>query len=114
MPYIQINLSRDLSTEQKDHIKRALGEMLSLIPGKVEAGLMVAISGGYTMYMAGQRCDAAHVAVHCFKQTPPEAKRAFTAAVFQILSEVAGLDPGLVYLNFTDHEAWGAGGKLAE
>ena len=115
MPYIQINTSRDLSANQKDRIKAALGEVLPVaIPGKTEAGLMVAISGQYTMYMAGNDQDAAFVDVRCFKKTDPEARRAFTSAVFEILHKIAGFPPERVYLNFTDHDVWGTRGQLRE
>ena len=114
MPYIQINLSRELSEGQKDRIKAALGEKLPLIPGKIEAGLMVAISSQYTMYMGGKRQDAAFVDVRCFRKTDPEAKKAFTAAVFEILHLFADVEPHLIYLNFFDHEVWGARGQLME
>lgn len=114
MPYIQINISRELSAEQKERIKSALGEKILLIPGKVEAGLMVAISEGFTMYMAGEKQDAAFVDVRCFKKTDPEAKMKFTAAVFEILQKIAGFQPELVYLNFTDHDVWGTKGHLKD
>lgn len=114
MPYIQINTSRELSADQKERIKAALGEKLPIIPGKTEAGLMVAISGQYTMFMAGEKRDAAFVDVRCFKKTDPEAKKAFTSAVFEILHQIADFRPELVYLNFSDHDVWGARGHLAE
>ena len=115
MPYVQINTSRKLSAEQKSRIKEALGEVLpKAIPGKSEAGLMVAISDQYTMYMAGKEQDAAFVDVRCFKETVPEAKKAFTSAVSDILHSVADFAPELVYLNFTDYAAWGARGQLRE
>ena len=114
MPYIQINTSRDLSADQKVRIKAALGEKLPIIPGKKESGLMVAISGQYTMFMGGEERDAAFVDVRCFKKTDPEARRAFTGAVFEILHQIAGFQPDMVYLNFTDHDVWGARGRLSE
>ncbi len=112
MPYIQINTSRELSDDQKVRIKSALGEKLPLIPGKVEASLMVAISGQYTMFMGGEQRDAAFVDVRCFRKTDPEAKKVFTAAVFDIMCQIAGIEPEMVYLNFSDHAVWGARGKL--
>lgn len=114
MPYIQINTSRELSADQKERIKAALGEKLPIIPGKTEAGLMVAISGQYTMFMAGEKRDAAFVDVRCFKKTDPEAKKAFTSAVFEILHQIADFQPELIYLNFSDHDVWGARGQLME
>lgn len=114
MPYIQINTSRNLSADQKERIKAALGEKLPVIPGKKESGLMVAISCQHTMFMGGEERDAAFVDVRCFRKTDPEAKRVFTGAVFEILRQIADFQPEMVYLNFTDHEVWGARGGLME
>ncbi len=114
MPYIQINTSKDLSADQKERIKAALGEKLPIIPGKKESGLMVAISGQFSMFMGGEERDAAFVDVRCFRKTDPQAKRAFTGAVFEILRQIADIQPEMVYLNFTDHDVWGARGGLME
>ena len=112
MPYIQINTSKELSADQRERIKAALGEKLPIIPGKKESSLMVAISSQYTMFMAGEKQDAAFVDVRCFRKTDPEAKRAFTGAVFEILRDIADFQPEKIYLNFTDHDVWGARGQL--
>lgn len=112
MPYIQINTSRALTAGQAEGIKAALGEKLPLIPGKTESGLMVAISSHYTMFMAGEERDAAFVDVRCYNTTPLKAKKAFAEAVYEILHQFAGFEPELVYLNFSDHDVWGARGQL--
>ena len=44
MPYIAVTTSKALSDEQKDELKKAIGQKISLIPGKTEAALMVDIS----------------------------------------------------------------------
>ena len=50
MPYIAVTTSKALSDEQKDELKKAIGQKISLIPGKTEAALMVDISDNHTMY----------------------------------------------------------------
>ena len=58
MPYIGVSTSKKLSDAQKDAIKSALGEKISVIPGKTEKALMVDIADGHTMYFAGEKTRA--------------------------------------------------------
>ena len=60
MPYIAINTSKPLSAAQKDELKTALGEKITVIPGKSESRLMVDISDNHTMYLAGEKRFLAH------------------------------------------------------
>ena len=55
MPYIGVSTSKKLSDAQKDALKSALGEKISVIPGKTEKALMVDIADGHTMYFAGEK-----------------------------------------------------------
>ena len=55
MPYIAVTTSKALSDEQKDELKKTIGQKISLIPGKTEAALMVDISDNHTMYFAGEK-----------------------------------------------------------
>ena len=49
MPYIGVNLTGTLTDEQKLAIKSGLGEKIGVIPGKVEAALMVGISENHIL-----------------------------------------------------------------
>lgn len=111
MPYISVNTSLSLSGQQKEALKRALGEKISLIPGKSEARLMVDISDGHSLYFAGQP-GGAFVELRCFGRTPPEAQKAYAAAVFEALEKQLGLPPDRVYYNHVDLDTWGSGGAL--
>ena len=50
MPYIAVTTSKALSDEQKDELKKTIGQKISLIPGKTEAALMVDISDNHTIH----------------------------------------------------------------
>jgi phenylpyruvate tautomerase PptA (4-oxalocrotonate tautomerase family) len=114
MPYISINTSKVLTETEKDDLKTALGVKLTIIPGKVEAGLMVDISDNHTMYFAGKKQELAFVDIRCFRQTETEYKKAFATAVFEVISQTIGLPQDSIYLNHTDYELWGARGNLFE
>lgn len=114
MPYIQVNTSKKLSPEQRDQLAAALGERISIIPGKVEKGLMVDIVDGRHMYYAGHKADAAFVEIRCFGTTAYEAQKAYAVSVFEVLESQLGLGKGQVYFNHVDMLRWGSGGALRE
>ena len=58
MPYIAVTTSKALSDEQKDELKKTIGQKISLIPGKTEAALMVDISDNHTMYFCRREAQA--------------------------------------------------------
>lgn len=112
MPYIAVNASKVLSEQQKDALKAALGEKISIIPGKVEKTLMVDIADGRTMYFRGDKRDAAYLDVKIFGTATAEDKKAFVEAAFDVM-EQAGFEKKNVYITFSEFANWGANGTLA-
>ena len=86
-----------LSDEQKDELKKAIGQKISLIPGKTEAALMVDISDNHTMYFAGEKRKLAYVDVRCYGSTEFENKKALTEALF----DAVGCTPVCTMTAFT-------------
>ena len=112
MPYIAINTSKTLSDGQKDALKTALGEKITVIPGKSESKLMIDIADGRAMYFAGEKRDLAFVEVRCFGTTEFVNKKAFTEAAFLAVQETMGLPQDAIYLNYSEFEHWGAMGSM--
>ena len=112
MPYISINTSKTLSGGQKDALKTALGDKITVIPGKSERGLMIDISDGRAMYFAGEQSELAFVEVSCFWTTEFVNKKAFTEAAFLAVQETTGLPQDAIYLNYSEFEHWGVMGSL--
>lgn len=112
MPYIAISTSKILSDAQKDALKTALGEKISVIPGKSEAALMVDITDGHTMYMAGEKRELAFLDVRCFGSTEFANKKAFTEAAFEAVRQTAGLPEDGIYLTYSEFANWGTRGSM--
>ncbi|WP_312941520.1 phenylpyruvate tautomerase MIF-related protein [Oscillibacter sp.] len=112
MPYIGINISKLLSDPQKDTLKTALGAKISLIPGKSESKLMVDISDGHTMYLAGEKRDLAYVDVKCFGAAEFAHKKTFTEAAFEAIQQTTGLPQDGIYLTYSEFEHWGTQGTM--
>lgn len=98
MPYIAVTTSKALSDEQKDELKKTIGQKISLIPGKTEAALMVDISDNHTMYFAGEKRKLAYVDVRCYGSTEFENKKALTEALFDAVELHTGLHDDSIYL----------------
>lgn len=112
MPYIAINTSKPLSEAQKDELKTALGEKITVIPGKSESRLMVDISDNHTMYLAGEKRELAYVDVKCYGATEFENQKAFTEVVFEIVQRVTGLPQNGIYLTYSEFANWGTLGSM--
>lgn len=111
MPYIAINASKTFTDEQKDALKSALGEKISIIPGKVEKTLMVDIADGRTMYFRGEKRDIAYLDIKAYGTVDAADKKAFTEAAFDVM-EQAGFEKKNVYITFSEFANWGVGGTL--
>ena len=112
MPYIAVTTSKALSDEQKDELKKAIGQKISLIPGKTEAALMVDISDNHTMYFAGEKRKLAYVDVRCYGSTEFENKKALTEALFDAVELHTGLHDDSIYLTYTEFSNWGTRGTM--
>lgn len=111
MPYIAVNSSKVLDEQQKDALKTALGEKISLISGKAEKTLMVDIADGRAMYFRGEKCDAAYLDVKAFGAAAAEEKKAFVEAAFDVMVQ-AGFEKKNVYITFSEFASWGVNGSL--
>ena len=113
MPYISVSVSQTLSPEQKEAVKSELGSLITLVPGKSEAVTMVRIEEGCTLYKGGRALDnGAFVDVRLLGKAPVHSEEQFTQAVFKMLENQLGTEPGDVYLNIMEMERWGTGGRL--
>ena len=113
MPYIDINITNKLKDREKDIIKSKLGELITIIPGKNETGLMIGINDGYTIYFGGDKKDkSAYITIQMYKSSEFEYEAEFTQKVFEFFEEELGISKNNLYLNFGEHEYWGSNGVL--
>lgn len=113
MPYIDVNLTSKLSEVQKDAMKSKFGELITLLPGKTEAVLMVCINDGSTIYFSGEKKDkAAFVNIKLFKESGFEYKAELTAKIFEFFEKDFGVPGKDLFLSFDEYSSWGARGTL--
>jgi len=113
MPYISVNLSFNVPDGKKEQIKSALGNAITLIPGKTESSLMVGICDGYDIYIGGAKKEkAAYVDVKLLGKASKESKKEITAEIFKVFEKLLDIKPENLYLTFGEYEEWGYMGSL--
>ena len=112
MPYIAVNTSQKLSDAQKEKVKAELGRLITIIPKKTEAGLMVDISDARTFYKAGQKVEGAFIDLRLFHKSDFEPKKKFTEETIEMLLHELGIKKENVYLTIMEFDNWGSGGTL--
>ena len=112
MPYLAINTMQELSAEKKEKIKKELGALMSIIPTKNEAGLMIDFSGRHTFYKAGSNVDGAFLDLRLFGKSDLEPKKKYTAEVLDMMSKELSISKDNIYMNISEFECWGSRGEL--
>ena len=112
MPYIAINTTLELSDSRKEKIKAELGRLITIIPTKTEAGLLVDFSGSRTIYKAGENVSGIFIDLRLFHKSDHEPKKKFTEETFEMLARELGVKKEDMYLTIMEFENWGAGGTL--
>ena len=113
MPYIEVNMSSTLNEQGKETLKATLGELITLIPGKTEGGLMININDNSTIYFAGEKKEkVAYINIKLYKDSEFQYKDMFAKKVFEFFKNEFGIDNNNLYLNFDTYESWGVGGSL--
>ena len=97
MPFINIKTNAALSQEKKGIIKRRLFDCISVIPGKSDRYLMVALEDGEVKIFGGSTKDA---------------YQKLTAAICNILSDEADVSGECCYVKFEETKYWGYNGFM--
>ena len=115
MPFISVHTNAVLSAEQKENFKSAVGEAVSLIPGKREELLMLEIEDQRMMYFKGKGDGIyAAVTVNCYKNAPYDDNRRFVRRVYEILAQEWGIGRDQAYVIIMEVPTWGTRGDLKQ
>ena len=110
MPYILVNTSLKMTAAQKEKVKAEFGRLITIIPTKSEAGLLVDFSDGHTMYRAGEEVPSAFIEMRHFGKAELEPRKKFIEEVFKMLKTELGLEKENVYMNILEFDTWGSSG----
>lgn len=109
MPYISVRTSEPIEKKQIEGIKTALGEIITIIPGKSESVLMVDIQDNCNLYFQGTDEPNAYVKVEVFQKVLPEYAVKVTAEITRLLEEKAGIPRDRTYVTHEGIADWGRG-----
>ena len=108
MPYIAVHTAQSLSAEARTALEQGMGRLITQIPGKTEALLMLAFHEGLHMCRDGiPRDDLVFVDVRCFRQAGYAVNRAFVEALSEHFRTVLNLAPDALYLTISEYDTWG-------
>lgn len=112
MPYIRTTVSKEITDEKRESLKKKLGNAIALIPGKSESWLMLAFEDKVNMYFKGDGSqDYAYVEVNIFGSASDAAYDRLTAAISEIINEELGIDRSNIYIKYEEAEHWGWNGS---
>jgi len=112
MPFIDSKVNVKMTDEDKDTIKKCLGQAISLIPGKSENWLMVGFDDDYTMYFRGDGNEKiAYIKVNLYGGASKSAYQKLTEEISNIYNEVLGIPKDKIYIQYEETEYWGWNGS---
>ena len=112
MPFIDSKVSVKVTPEQRKELKERLGQAISLLPGKSESWLMLAIEGDVPMYFRGDDSQpTAFIEVKIFGSAPSDAYGRMTKELTAIYGDVLGIAPDHMYIRYFGSDDWGWNGS---
>ena len=111
MPYIQTRTNTEINEEQRNEIKRRLGEAISIL-GKSESWLMVEFVPNCNLYFKGDKTNPiAYVDVKLYGSSDPSSYNNMTKEITGILTETLGISPANIYISYGEYANWGWNGN---
>ncbi len=111
MPFIQTKTNISIPREKELLLKKGLGEIIALFPGKSERWLMLDFSEKCHLWFAGSDGQPiAMVEVQLFGQADNTTCDGVTARICDLFQTVLGISPDHVYVNYTFSKSWGWNG----
>ena len=111
MPHIRTQVSVPLTKDAEDALTAAYGKIITLIPGKTEAYLMLSFEGDCHIRFAGtDDRPAAWVEVQVLGKLGETVAERMTAAICTLLEEKLGIPGDRVYVKYEEVQTWGWNG----
>lgn len=92
MPFISTKTNVIVSKEKETQLKQRLGQAISILPGKSENWLMLAIEGDVPMYFRGDDSQpTAFIEVKVYGSAPSDAYNKMTQELTGIYGDILGI-----------------------
>ncbi len=111
MPFISSRVNIAMTKEQKETIRKKLGENISIIPGKTEDWLMVEIADNCDLYFRGdEKLPTAFIEVKVFGEIKDIAAGKMTEIISGIYEKELKIKQNRIYIKYEEVEKWGWNG----
>lgn len=110
MPYLALTIGQKLDAAQTQKLKEEFGRLITIIPGKSEADLIVHIHERDTVFMGGEQTSCAYIDLRVYTKTTDEAKKRFTREACEFLRREFAIPLERQYLTISEHQNWGYDG----
>ena len=111
MPYIQTRTNTEINEEQREIIKRRLGEAITIL-GKSESWLMVEFVPNCDLYFKGDNKTLnAYVEVKLFGRSDASSYNNMTREITNILTETLSIPASNIYISYSERANWGWNGN---
>ena len=112
MPYIDLKTTVKISAENEETLRKEFGKIITLIPGKTEAWLMLNFDDKCRMAFKGNAdSDTAIVSVDLLGTASEKAYADMTHAICTTVSYVLGVPFNRVYVKYAEYSHWGYAGE---
>ena len=112
MPYIDLKTTAKISAENEETLRKEFGKIITLIPGKTEAWLMLNFEDKCRMAFKGNAdSDSAIVSVDLLGGASEKAYADMTHAICTTVSYVLGVPFNRVYVKYGEYTHWGYAGE---
>ena len=112
MPFIDTKTNVTITKEKEKELKERLGRAISIIPGKSESWLMLAIEGDIPMYFKGDDSKpTAFIEVKIFGDASRDIYSQMTKELTTIYGDILGVSPDRMYIRYFGSEDWGWNGN---
>ena len=113
MPFVVMRANVPISKKQENVLKDRFGRAKEQVPGKSEAGLLLAFEGDAQLWLAGGDEPIAYVEASVFANERHEGYEAFVADVAAALHDVLDIPQARVFTRFSDIPAWSVGDMIS-
>lgn len=112
MPYVLIQTGAALSPQTRQEIAAALGEAVTVIPGKNAGNLMLTIDAGADMVFAGKKTDEClYMDIRLHGAAAMDAKEKLVVGCYRLLTKATGMEANNIYITIQEFPKWGALGS---
>ena len=105
---IVTHTTEKITAEKKELLTKALGEAITLLPGKSEAYLMLEFEDECKMAFHGDTAlPLSYVEVKLLGKSTKAAYEALTARICDVMEEILAIPADGTYVKYEDVEHWG-------